>query len=131
MKNSDESLSVQKKVAILEESGENIYSMKFILQSLGYHVQSFAAREGLMRELAAFSPGVIVVDMLMSGGRGLALISEVKRSAMKKIAIVAVTADAVPFSEEQLRKAGANDLLVKPYTVADLQETLAKHLEQQ
>ena len=67
--------------------------------------------------------------MLMPHGAGLGLIAEVRQSPLKKVAIVAVTAEAVPVSEEQLRSAGVNDILTKPYTVADLQESLNQYID--
>ena len=128
MKNADELKASEARIAILEESAENIYSMKFILQSLGYEVHACVAGKGYLKELIDFQPVVVLVDMLMPDGMGLALISEVRRSSLKDVAIVAVTAEAVPISEDTLREAGVNDVLTKPYTVADLQESLNRYI---
>ena len=128
MKNADELKASEARIAILEESAENIYSMKFILQSLGYEVHACVAGKGYLKELIDFQPAVVLVDMLMPDGMGLALISEVRRSSLKDVAIVAVTAEAVPISEDELREAGVNDVLTKPYTVADLQESLNRYI---
>jgi len=128
MKNADELKASEARIAILEESAENIYSMKFILQSLGYEVHACVAGKGYLKELIHFQPAVVLVDMLMPDGMGLALISEVRRSSLKDVAIVAVTAEAVPISEDTLREAGVNDVLTKPYTVADLQESLNRYI---
>jgi len=67
--------------------------------------------------------------MLMPSDTGLILISELRRSPLKDVAIVAVTAEAVPISDDELREAGVNDILTKPYTVADLQESLNRHIK--
>ncbi len=128
MKNADELKASEARIAILEESAENIYSMKFILQSLGYEVHACVAGKGYLKELIDFQPAVVLVDMLMPDGMGLALISEVRRSSLKDVAIVAVTAEAVPISDDALREAGVNDILTKPYTVADLQESLNRYI---
>jgi CheY-like chemotaxis protein len=129
MKNPEDSKRLEARIAILEESAENIYSMKFILQSLGYQVHACAAAEGYLKDLLEFQPAVVLVDMLMPHGAGLVLISEVRQSPLKNVAIVAVTAEAVPVSEEQLRSAGVNDILTKPYTVADLQKSLNQYID--
>ncbi len=127
MKNPDALKPSEARIAILEESAENIYSMKFILQSLGYEVHACVAGKGYLKDLFDFQPAVVVVDMLMPEGTGLTLISEVRQSPLKDVAIVAVTAEAVPISEAELREAGVNEILTKPYTVADLQATLSRH----
>jgi CheY-like chemotaxis protein len=129
MKNPDELKASEARIAILEESAENIYSMKFILQSLGYAVHACVAGKGYLRDLVDFQPAVVLVDMLMPNDTGLVLISELRRSSLKDVAIVAVTAEAVPISEDELRAAGVNDILTKPYTVADLQESLNQHID--
>ena len=129
MKNPEDSKRSEARIAILEESAENIYSMKFILQSLGYKVHACVAAEGYLKDLLEFQPAGGLVDMLMPQGAGLALISEVRQSPLKNVAIVAVTAEAVPVSEEQLRSVGVNDILTKPYTVADLQESLNQYID--
>ncbi|HUV13114.1 MAG TPA: response regulator [Acidobacteriota bacterium] len=129
MKNPDELKASEAKIAILEESAENIYSMKFILQSLGYEVHAWVAGKGYLKDLVDFDPAVVLVDMLMPSDTGLILISELRRSPLKDVAIVAVTAEAVPISDDELREAGVNDILTKPYTVADLQESLNRHIK--
>jgi len=116
MKNADELKASEARIAILEESAENIYSMKFILQSLGYEVHACVAGKGYLKELIDFQPAVVLVDMLMPD------------SSLKDVAIVAVTAEAVPISDDALREAGVNDILTKPYTVADLQESLNRYI---
>lgn len=127
MKKPEELEASKARVAILEESAENIYSMKFILQSLGYQVHACMAAKNYLSELVQFRPSAIVVDMLMPHDAGLLLVSELKQSALRDVAIVAITAEAVPISEEQLREAGVSDILKKPYNVADLQKILNRY----
>lgn len=114
------------KVAVLEEAADNIYSMRFILQSLGYEVASFPPKRGYLEQLKEFAPTVILVDMIMSPERGMRLLQELKESEFKKISVIAITADAVPFSAEDIVKTGADEVLSKPYSVSDLQEKLDK-----
>jgi len=129
MKQPEDLKRLKARVAILEESAENIYSMKFILQSLGYKVHACVAGEGYLKDLLEFQPAVVVVDMLMPHGAGLLRISELRQSPLKDVAIVAVTAEAVPVSEEQLKAAGVNNILTKPYSVADLQQSLNQYID--
>lgn len=112
-----------KRIAVVEESAENIYSMRFILQSLGYQVDSVQPTSGFEEKIREFGPAVVMVDMLMPGRTGLQALEQLRSSDLD-VRILAVTADAVPYSEEEMLKAGANGVLAKPYTVGEMQEKI-------
>jgi CheY-like chemotaxis protein len=112
------------RVAVVEEGAENIYSIRFILQSLGYDVASFSGGRDFLVRLAEFKPSVVLVDMLMPAETGLRVLMAL-RERRSDLRVLAVTADAVPWTEEQLRSAGADDVLTKPYDVSDLQRVLS------
>jgi CheY-like chemotaxis protein len=112
------------RVSVIEEDAENLYSMRFILQSLGYEVRSFGLDSGSLRAIIDFAPEIVLVDMMMSGGVGMEILKQLKRDELKAARVVAVTAEAVLISEEELRRAGADDVLVKPYNITELQEKL-------
>jgi CheY-like chemotaxis protein len=111
------------KVAVVEEAADNIYSMRFILQSLGYEVTSCAPARGYLKQLQDFAPGVILVDMLLPQG-GLKVLEALAVSPLAEVPVVAVTADAIPLTDEEIGAAGADELLRKPYSVADLKVKL-------
>jgi len=111
-------------IAVVEELPDSIYSIRFILESLGYKVGSVACQSDYLERLRDLAPKLIVVDMLIPAQGGLTAISELKRSDLKDVPTMAITADAVALGEEALLEAGFDDLLNKPYTVAQLQEKL-------
>ncbi len=113
-----------KKIVIIEETTDNLYSMQFILQSLGYDAVSLGAREDLLDHLIEIHAEIILVDMLLPGDVSLPLIRLIRKSVGKAARILAISADAVPHSEEEVRQAGANAVLMKPYNVAELQALL-------
>lgn len=118
----------ESKIAVIEETADNIYSIKFILQSLGYPVESYSIREPLAEQLEAFEPRLIIVDMMIPSGGGYGVIRSLrtKGGRLSKIPILAITADAMEGKEKDVREAGGDDILAKPYNVADLQQKL-KH----
>ncbi len=115
-----------KKIAIIEESTDNLYSLQFILRSLGYDAVALTAREDLLRHLAGIHAEVILVDMLLPGDVSLPLIGLIRKAVGKKARILAISADAVPHSEEEIKAAGADAVLMKPYNVSDLQAELGQ-----
>ena len=118
----------EKKIAVIEEVADNIYSIKFILQSIGYEVASFSSHDSYESSLTEFLPDLIIVDMMMGGGAGFAVIRELHKSSLKKVPILAITAEAMEGKQEDVYEAGGQDALCKPYTVKDLKKKLKKWL---
>lgn len=118
----------QGQIVVVEEMPDNIYSIRFILESLGYKVGSVCCRGAYLDEIRSMGPDLIIVDMLIPEQEGLTAIKELKGSVMKSVPSIAITADAVALKESELLKAGFDDILVKPYTVTQLQATLDKYL---
>ncbi len=118
----------EKKIAVIEEVADNIYSIKFILQSIGYEVASFSSHDSYESSLTEFLPDLIIVDMMIGGGAGFAVIRELQKSSLKKVPILAITAEAMEGKQEDVYEAGGQDALCKPYTVKDLKKKLKKWL---
>ncbi len=117
------------KVAVIEETADNIYSIKFILQSLGYPVRSYSVQETFLNDLEDFQPRLIIVDMMIPSGGGYRVIRALRESPLSKVPILAITADAMEGEQEDVREAGGDDILAKPYHVSELQEKLNEWLE--
>ncbi len=117
------------KIAVIEEVADNIYSIKFILQSIGYEVASFSYHDSYQLSVKEFSPNLIIVDMMIVGGAGFVVIRELHKGSLKKVPILAITAEAMEGKEEDVYKAGGQDALCKPYTVKDLKKKLKKWLK--
>jgi CheY-like chemotaxis protein len=115
-------------IAVVEELPDNIYSIRFILQSLGYRVDSVSSQKEYLEDLERLSPDLIIVDMLIPAGGGLDVITRLKNSRLQNVSAVAITADAVAIEEQELLAAGFDDVLTKPYTVTELQKKLQNHL---
>lgn len=112
------------RIAVVEEDGENLYSIRFILQSLGYEAETFVPNATLPAALESFRPQLLVIDLTMPGGVGLAILRRLKSGPLRSIRTLAVTADAGSTSDVQIRQAGADRILHKPYTVSELQEQI-------
>ena len=113
-------------IAVIEESADNIYSVRFILQSLGYSARSFSATTLQRSELIEFAPRLVILDMMIPTGGAYAVLQRLREDPISETPILAVTADAMVGSEKEIYAAGAQDVLSKPYSVTDLQEKLKK-----
>lgn len=112
-------------LAVVEEVADDIYSIKFILQSLRYQVRSFSYSQPFLNELAEFNPKMIIVDMMIPMGGGFEVIRHIRsHPKLEKTPVLGITADAMEGKAKDVIKAGGQDYLAKPYAVGELQEKL-------
>lgn len=118
----------QRQIAVVEELPDNIYSIRFILESLGYKVGAVSPQQDYLEDIRRMRPDLIIVDLLIPGKGGLEVIAELAISDLKEVPSLAITADAVAIEKKELFKLGFGDVLSKPYTVTQLQEKLRKYV---
>lgn len=128
MKKDKDAIASNGTIAVIEELEDSIYSIKFILQSLGYRVESIAARDDFLSRLEELAPDLVIVDMLIPDNEGLSVIRLLKEKDFKQKPLLAITADAVTVKEADIKKAGADEVLMKPYAVTELQNVLEKFI---
>jgi CheY-like chemotaxis protein len=117
------------KIAVIEEIADDIYSIKFILQSIGYDVESFSSQESYQEALVEFAPQLVIIDMMISDGQAYQVMKELGQSRLKKVPILAITAEAMEGEEQDVYQAGGQDVLSKPYEVSDLREKIKKWIK--
>ncbi len=113
-----------KRLAVIEEKTDDIYSIQFVLQSLGFRTQSFSPRSSLA-DLMGFRPDLIIVDMMISGGGGYRVIRQIRRAGnLERVPILAIGAAAMEGSPEEILAAGGQEVVIKPYSMTELREKL-------
>jgi CheY-like chemotaxis protein len=108
-----------KRIAVVEEMADDIYSVQFVLQTLGYTVRSFLCDESSLPALAQFSPHLVLVDMLISGGAAFGF-APLIREALPGTPLLAIGAETMAGDASDVSFVGCDDLLYKPYSIADL-----------
>jgi len=117
------------KIAVIEEIADDIYSIKFILQSIGYDVESFSSQESYQEALVECAPQLVIIDMMISDGQAYQVMKELGQSRLKKVPILAITAEAMEGEEQDVYQAGGQDVLSKPYEVSDLRKKIKKWIK--
>ena len=114
-----------RRVAVIEQLTDDIYSVRFILQSLGFQAKSFSCSDAFISELTAFDPELIVVDMMISKGGGYKVIQDIRKAKMSdRLPILAIIADAMDGTVEDVFVAGGQEILAKPYSMSELRAKL-------
>lgn len=111
-------MSPSARVLLIEDDDAIRSSVEAALRSERFTVRGLASGEDLARELADFSPDLVILDWMLPGPSGIVLAERIRRTS--DAAVIMLTArDAV---DDRLRgfDEGVDDYVVKPFVLAEL-----------
>ncbi|MBF4463081.1 MULTISPECIES: response regulator transcription factor [unclassified Rathayibacter] len=106
------------RVLLVEDDDAIRSSVETALRSEHFTVRALVSGEDLARELASFSPDLVILDWMLPGPSGIVLADRIRRTS--DAAVIMLTArDAV---DDRLRgfDEGVDDYVVKPFVLAEL-----------
>ncbi|HOX69676.1 MAG TPA: response regulator [Burkholderiaceae bacterium] len=107
------------RVLIIEDNAANAELATFLLEDAGFVVNAVTDASDALAQVASFQPDLILMDIRLSGGDGLALTRAIKAGpSTSDIVVVAFTAHAMKGDEARLRDAGCDAYVAKPIDVA-------------
>lgn len=118
------------KILIIEDEKHILLTLKMFFKA--YNVEVIAAEDGIEGANLAFEyiPDMILLDILIPKMDGYMLCEILKKDIKTRhIPIIFMSAKN---QQEDLKKAfdvGANDYLIKPFTMDDIKEVIKKYLE--
>lgn len=117
--------SEARRVDVIDDDPEFRQSLAWILQSVGYTVETFASADDFLIRQHHGNASVALIDLLLPGMTGLALCREILTRRMP-IAFILISGHAdVPSAIEAIRL-GATDLLEKPFSSQKLLDVVDK-----
>jgi PAS domain S-box-containing protein len=117
--------TVQTTILLAEDNPTNLITFVSYLNAKGY--RTIAAKDGAEAiDLAiANQPDLILMDIQMPGMDGIAAILQIRQDPhLRQIPIVALTALAMSSDRQRCLDAGANEFLVKPVKLKELNRTI-------
>ena len=88
----------------------------YTLSTTGYQAQGFDSGKELFRELKNNRPELILLDIMLPGEDGYAILDKLKaNSSTKEIPVIMVTAKGAEFDKVKGLDAGADDYITKPF----------------
>ncbi|WP_122643526.1 winged helix-turn-helix domain-containing protein [Luxibacter massiliensis] len=104
------------------EDDDNIRELViYTLETTGLKAQGFADGSAFMEALAFDTPELILLDIMLPGEDGLALLSKLKGSAKTKdIPVIMVTAKGAEYDKVIGLDSGADDYVTKPFGMMEL-----------
>ncbi|OIN12739.1 ATP-binding protein [Oceanisphaera psychrotolerans] len=119
-------------ILVVEDNPINQHVARRLLASLGHRCDIAAHGADALQRASEQSYDLIFMDYHMPGMDGVEVTRHIRRLGPQApndgVPIIALTADIQPQVSKKFRSAGACDLLVKPFTRANLQLVLEKWL---
>ncbi len=118
------------KALIVDDKSMDRRVMGDLLKAMGIEVREVAGGEAALDQILAFWPDVVLLDwVLPEGMSGDAVAREIRKMIPENgPAIIVVTGKADGCIEAAAREVGADDCLIKPVRMNDLQKALEAHL---
>jgi DNA-binding response OmpR family regulator len=105
------------RVLVVEDSEPILASVTTALTGVGHEVLARADGARLEDDLATFTPDVVVLDVMLPGRDGYALLPAVRATSA---GVILLTARSGVADRVRGLRAGADDYLVKPFALAEL-----------
>ncbi|HLX55855.1 MAG TPA: response regulator [Ktedonobacteraceae bacterium] len=117
----------RKKILVMDDEPDILEFLQVILEEEGYAVLTSDKGEFLEQLHNGGLPDLILVDILLSGKDGRAIVRHLKRQEeTRHIPVIMVSAH--PGAEKTAREAGAEDFLAKPFEIDALLAKVANYL---
>lgn len=116
----------RKGILIIDDDSTNIFALEAVLKSKKYTCLSAGSAAAGFEILSKDNNiGVVLMDMMMPGMDGYEAIARMKQNEeLKKIPVLAVTAQAMGGDREKCMQAGAHGYISKPINVDELVKLL-------
>jgi two-component system cell cycle response regulator DivK len=103
-----------KVVLVVEDHAQNLELAVYLLEEAGFEVRTAGTAAEARHEVARGVPDIILMDMQLPDGDGLALVAELRRSLGAAPPIVALTAHAMRGDRERYLANGCSGYISKP-----------------
>lgn len=117
-----------KRIMIIDDEADTVETARLRLEANGYEVSSTAGERSIP-DAAAFKPDLILLDVMMPGMDGFAVIRELKRNSVtSKVPVVIFSGKPKAAMMELFGPEGIAGYVAKPYEPKDLLEQIKKVL---
>lgn len=117
-------------VMVVEDHDDTRSLLRYLLENLSYRVAEVTNGEQAVREAEKTCPDLILIDIELPDLDGISAACQIRQIAnLRNVPIVFLSGYAETKIHSVAVAAGANDYLVKPFDVAQLGNTVAKHIK--
>ncbi|MDE1976737.1 MAG: response regulator [Elusimicrobia bacterium] len=127
---SDESAAAQKLVLIVDDDESIVDLMEHVVRKEGFRTERATDGKEALSKAQALKPDLILLDFLLPGMDGHAVVRALRESGSGHIPVVAVTGQHLDQERQEAlrREPAVKDFLQKPLRIASLVQAVRKAL---
>jgi two-component system sensor histidine kinase/response regulator len=115
------------RILLVEDNRLNQELERDLLEAAGHTVDLAGDGTAMRACLADVTPDIILLDVLLPGTDGVALLGELRRSRHAALPVLAVTAQALPGDLERFTAAGFDAVVTKPIDTRTFVAEVERH----
>jgi CheY-like chemotaxis protein len=117
------------KILIVDDNEDVVTTYRVVLERMGFEVDT--ARDGneCIERIESARPDMVLLDVLLPGLSGSEVCRLIKETARTQtIPVVAITASLAADTRVRMAEVGADEFLLKPIDVSDLNRVIKRFL---
>jgi DNA-binding response OmpR family regulator len=115
------------RILLIEDEGNIVEAITFILSRAGWTVQGHGNGATALDAVRRVAPDVIVLDVMLPGRSGLQILHDLRAAPeTADLPVLMLTAKGQAKDRETALELGATAYLTKPFSNAELLETVAR-----
>ncbi len=116
----------KKRILIVQEDDRTAKTLQDYLLSIGYQVERIANKSDCLQQVLEQQPDLILIDMQCQDHANIDLLHSLRQEPMfKDLTVIAMISTGM--ASESWLKAGADDYLLKPIGIIQLESILMRH----
>ena len=113
--------------ALVVEDNEDIASLiSEVVEALGYHARIALDGATALNVLHDIEPTLLIVDVALPQSDGISIAYIARQCRRQELAVIVITGSRDREVEERARAAGGDEFLLKPFSVADLEDAVKR-----
>ncbi len=122
-------MAQKKTILIVDDNDDIITTYRVVLDRMGFEVA--VARNGIecLEMIGEVEPDLVLLDVLLPGLSGSEVCRSIKDTARTTdIPVIAITASVSGETRKRMSEVGADDFLLKPIDVSDINRVIKRFL---
>lgn len=113
-------------ILVIDDEKDLVRLLRFNLEKAGYKVSSAPSAEAGLRQLRKSEPDLLILDVMLPGMDGLEFLRALRRES--DVPVILLSAKGAPIDRVLGLKLGADDYVVKPFSLEELLARVAVRL---
>lgn len=119
----------EKTILVVEDDSMNSKLVRDVLEYKGYRILEASNTEQCLELAPKCIPDLILMDIHLPGMDGIEATRRLKENPKTEgIAVIAMTADAMPAIRERILAAGCLDYIAKPFDIHDFLDKIVAYI---